>query len=143
MRKYQGKLVFSPSDLNRFLASPFASWMDRYALENPGVVTPDKESEDLQLIAKTGDEHEKRILAEYQQEKGAGVVVITRGASAGKGGDTWDALRQKPPVIYQAALEAGRFAGFVCNRLLFGFGLRLARYARANHRQLRHDCVSV
>ena len=31
-----GQLVFSPSDLICYLASPFASWMDRYALENPG-----------------------------------------------------------------------------------------------------------
>ena len=49
-----GQLVFSPSDLVRYLGSPFASWMDRYYLENPGAVTPDEETEDAQLIAQTG-----------------------------------------------------------------------------------------
>ena len=48
-----GQLVFSPTDLIRYLASPFASWMERYNLENPGAVQPDKETEDEILIAQT------------------------------------------------------------------------------------------
>ncbi|MCX6879137.1 MAG: hypothetical protein NTW21_35825 [Verrucomicrobia bacterium] len=46
MKKHSGQLGFSPSDLIRFLASPFASWMDRYHLENPEAASPDEESED-------------------------------------------------------------------------------------------------
>ena len=39
-----GQLIYSPSDLVRYLASPFASWMDRYYLEDPDAVTPDEQS---------------------------------------------------------------------------------------------------
>ena len=49
MRKYSGQLIYSPSDLIRYLASPFATWMDRYYLENPGAITPDQETEDEKL----------------------------------------------------------------------------------------------
>ena len=66
MQKDSGHLLYSPSDLVRYLASPFASWMDRYYLENPGAVTPDEETEDEKLIAQTGDQHERAVLDEFK-----------------------------------------------------------------------------
>ena len=51
MRKQSGILVYSPTDLVRFLASPFASWMDRCHLEKCLALTPDEETEDQRLIA--------------------------------------------------------------------------------------------
>ena len=57
-----GQLLYSPSDLVRYLASPFASWMDRYYLEDRGAVTPDEETEDEKLIAQTGDEVQWELL---------------------------------------------------------------------------------
>jgi len=41
MRKDSNKIIYSPSDLIRYLASPFASWLDRYYLENLGSIKPD------------------------------------------------------------------------------------------------------
>jgi hypothetical protein len=35
MKCEQGRLLFSPSDLVRFVQSPFASWMQRLCLEVP------------------------------------------------------------------------------------------------------------
>ena len=53
--KYEGsRLVYSPTDLIRYLASPFSSWMDRYRLENPSEVVPDQPTDDQRLIAQTG-----------------------------------------------------------------------------------------
>jgi hypothetical protein len=66
MKKHCGKLLYSPSDLIRYLASPFASWMDRYYLENPGTVTPDEQTEDEELIAQTGNQHERTVLDEFK-----------------------------------------------------------------------------
>ncbi len=66
MKKNSGQLLYSPSDLLRYLASPFASWMDRYHLENPGAVTPDVPTEDQKLIAQTGDQHEREVLGEFK-----------------------------------------------------------------------------
>ena len=53
-KTYSGDLIYSPSDLVRYIGSPFASWMDRYYLENPDAVSPDEESEDERLVAETG-----------------------------------------------------------------------------------------
>ena len=46
MKYEKGRLIYSPTDLIRYLASPFASWMDRYRLENPGALSPDQPTED-------------------------------------------------------------------------------------------------
>lgn len=50
MRKQSGSVVYSPSDLVRYFTSPFASWMDRFHLENPAVYVPEEETEDQRLI---------------------------------------------------------------------------------------------
>jgi hypothetical protein len=70
-----GQLLYSPSDLVRYLSSPFASWMDRYNLEHPGVVAPDERSAEEQLIAETGQAHEESVLSELKAAP-AGVVEI-------------------------------------------------------------------
>ena len=66
MKKHSSQFLYSPSDLVRYLKSPFASWMDRYYLENPGAVIPDEETEDERLIAQTGDQHERTVLEELR-----------------------------------------------------------------------------
>jgi uncharacterized protein len=43
MKKESDSIIYSPSDLIRYLASPFASWLDRYYLENPDAIAPDKQ----------------------------------------------------------------------------------------------------
>ena len=111
MRKVHGKLVFSPSDLNRYLASPFASWMDRYHFEHPGELEPDETSADQALIAQTGDKHEATILEDYQEAE-AGVTVIDRQNPAEARKATREALERKDAIIYQAALELEPFAGY-------------------------------
>lgn len=106
-----GQRVYSPSDLVRYLASPFASWMDRYYLENPDAVTPDEDSEEGRLIAQTGQEHERTVLAELKSAP-AGVVEISTKNSATARQETLSAIESKSAVIYQAALHSGQFAGY-------------------------------
>src|SRR5438105_898158 len=65
MKKESDSIIYSPSDLIRYLASPFASWLDRYNLENPGALTPDEQTEEQELLSRTGDEHERSILTGY------------------------------------------------------------------------------
>lgn len=103
--------MFSPSDLIRYLASPFASWMDRYSLENPGAVAPDEETEDGQLIAQTGAQHERAVLEEFKAS-GANVVEIPRIDPVVARATTLSAISAKVPIIYQAFLEREPFAGF-------------------------------
>jgi predicted RecB family nuclease len=106
-----GQLVFSPSDLICYLASPFASWMDRYSLENPGAVTPDEETEDGQLIAQTGAQHERAVLNEFNSS-GANVVEIQKTDPVIARTTTLSAINANVPIIYQAFLEHEPFAGF-------------------------------
>ena len=51
MKKESGTIIYSPSDLIRYLASPFASWLDRYELENRGTIIPDEQSEEERLLS--------------------------------------------------------------------------------------------
>ena len=55
-KQRSGEIVYAPSDLIRYVASPFASWMDRYYLENPGAITPDEVTEDAKLIAQNPEQ---------------------------------------------------------------------------------------
>src|SRR5438093_10763432 len=54
MWKQPGRIIYSPSDLIRYLVSPFAPRLDRYDLENPGAITPDQETEEEKLFSRAG-----------------------------------------------------------------------------------------
>ena len=111
MKKRDNQLIFSPTDLIRYLASPFASWMERYNLENPDAVKPDEESEDEKLIAQTGDEHERVVLGELKLVTPQ-LVEIPKDNFSEALVRTRTAIEAKSPIIYQGALQHGRFAGF-------------------------------
>ncbi len=113
-----GRLVYSPSDLVRYLASPFASWMDRYYLENPEAVTPDEDTEDQRLIAEAGQQHEQTVLNELKASS-AGLIEIPTHDVAAARNQTLAAIMAKAPVIYQATLHSGQFAGFADFLMLF------------------------
>jgi len=111
MKKLPDRLVFSPTDLIRYLASPFASWMERYCLENRGAVHPDEETEDEKLIAQTGDQHEHTVLGEFKAST-AKVVEVSKEDPVVAETTTRAALKVKAPIIYQAALASGPFSGY-------------------------------
>jgi uncharacterized protein len=111
MRKQKGRVVFSPSDLIRYLASPFSSWMDRYYLEKPDAVRPDSETEEDLLVAETGNEHERAVLTEWRSSVPDLVEVSNADYDLARSA-TLSAIKAKAPIIYQAALEDGRFAGY-------------------------------
>ena len=111
MQKRSGAVVYSPSDLIRYFASPFASWMDRYYLENPDGITPDEETEDQKLVAQTGDRHEISVLTELKVGTPE-LVEIPKDDFADARTETLSAISAKVPIIFQATLDAGQFAGF-------------------------------
>jgi len=77
MKKQSGHVIYSPSDLIRYLASPFASWLDRYYLENPDAIAPDKQTEEEELLSRTGEEHEQSVLTGYKTSS-SGVLEISK-----------------------------------------------------------------
>src|SRR5262249_54260922 len=113
MRKENGIIIYSPSDLIRYLASPFSSWMDRYHLEKSGTLTPDDETEEEKLFSEAGERHEQALLTVYKTSK-AGVIEIAKSETdfAVPHAATLDAIKKNAPIIYQAALADGVFAGY-------------------------------
>ena len=62
MKKTKAQNRYSPTDLVNFMRSSFITWMDRYALERPGEVEPDPDTEEQQIIRDKGLEHERAFL---------------------------------------------------------------------------------
>lgn len=110
-KQRSGELIYSASDLVRYLASPFASWMDRYYLENPCAITPDEATEDETLIAETGEQHEQAVLKDFQSSA-IELIEIPKHDFRVASAHTLAAIQANAPVIYQAALHSGQFAGF-------------------------------
>jgi hypothetical protein len=76
MHYLDGTLVFSPSDLIIFMASPFASWMERLTLENPDHgIESDCRDPLLQILANRGMQHERAYLDQLNAQ-GLDMVVI-------------------------------------------------------------------
>lgn len=111
MKKQSGQIRYSPTDLVRYLASPFASWMDRYFLERPDAIRPDEEPEEKRLIAQTGDLHERTVLTEFKASV-PGLVEISKENEASAREQTLMAAGAGAPIIYQAYLEREEFAGY-------------------------------
>ena len=102
MQRGDGALTFSPSDLNAFLACPHLTSLElavaRGELERPYRPNPYGD-----LIRRKGDEHE----ASYLASLGEGVATIPDPHEVGwdhAAAATAQAISERPPVIYQAAL---------------------------------------
>ncbi|MCF7674245.1 MAG: TM0106 family RecB-like putative nuclease [Akkermansiaceae bacterium] len=111
MKKSQGSIFYSPTDLIRFMESPFASWMERLRFEDPARAVPDENSEDAELIARTGDKHEERFLQNLRDE-GRDIASIPKDHFDTALDLTRQAIADAREVIYQGALAMDRFGGF-------------------------------
>lgn len=108
-RNRQNDLVYAPSDLIRFLESPFASWMERLRLESPALAIRDEPSEESKLIAETGNAHEKTFL-DSLVTSGRDVFTVPRDHSAAD--VTHQAMCENQEIIFQGRLELKPFAGY-------------------------------
>ena len=94
------------------MESPFAAWMDRFALEHPDS-TPAKDTPDALLTTLTdkGYAHEAQIEAEFEAQ-GYHVTRISGAANEEKLAQTLAAMREGADVITQARLELAPLAGY-------------------------------
>jgi predicted RecB family nuclease len=129
------QLVFSPSDLIRFLVSPFASWMDRYYLEHPDAIAPDQEAEDQKLIAQAGTNMKQTRWPSFRASVPNLVEIGGIGFEEAQR-QTLIAVNDRATFIYQAALRDSRFRGFADFLILDEHGryqvwdAKLARYPK-------------
>ena len=115
MQQRDGRLLFSPSDLNHFLECEHLTALDvavaRGELMRPGLDDPQRD-----LIARKGDEHEEahleRLVAEGKRiariDLGDARWDLERGAA-----DTLAAVRSGADVVYQGVfLDSAGWRGF-------------------------------
>lgn len=104
------ELIFSPSDLTLYMESPFASWMNHYAILYPKVLPEaDQQDEMMLLLQKKGVTHEAEMIDILQSE---GLKVTNLSGVKNARNETLKAMRQGSDVIYQAALEILPFRGY-------------------------------
>lgn len=108
MKKINGKLIFSPSDLINFMESPFITWMDRYNLEFPNEVKSDDTDESLKILQKKGIEHEG-VFFNKLKEEGKDILEIAQDDNSFA--VTQLGISEGREIIYQANLFSNDNAG--------------------------------
>jgi uncharacterized protein len=104
------KIIYSPSDLTLYLESPFASWMEHFALAHPKILEQVDAPDPLMMaLQKKGIEHEEQILKNFI-ERQYKVVQIEQTKRSVE--DTIAAMQSGADVIYQAALSKAPFKGY-------------------------------
>ncbi|MBA3991924.1 MAG: helicase [Cyanobacteria bacterium DS2.3.42] len=102
MQRSAGKLIFSPSDLIKFMESEFITWMDRFDLERPGIAERDPESETDKILQARGIAHEAEFLAQLRAD---GREITDISAAEDRFAATIAAMHSGADIIYQGALR--------------------------------------
>ena len=110
MREIGGNILFSASDLMRFMGCAHATTLDLMRLRGEGP-EPREDSEDAALLQKQGDAHEAAHL-ERLKVSGTSVVEIPRGDLARDAEATRVALTEGTEVVFQGAFLSGNWGGW-------------------------------
>ena len=113
MQHYQGERICSASDLVHFLECEHLTALDLRALDDPALAASRcKADESAQLIARKGDQHERRYLEHLRERIDTVVDVGTSGDDLdSRVARTLAAMRDGAEVIYQATLRDGSWIG--------------------------------
>ncbi|MFT5368256.1 MAG: putative RecB family nuclease, partial [Candidatus Latescibacterota bacterium] len=105
-------LIYSPADICRFMTSPFASWMERYAIDQPHVPYESDGTDPMTaLLQKKGGAHEVAFLQQVKDE-GKTIVEVKGATFEEKFEKTHAAIVGGVDVVYQACLAQVPFRGF-------------------------------
>jgi uncharacterized protein len=110
MREFGGGLLFSASDLMRFMGCRHATTLDLAYMNKTGP-KPREDSEDAALLQKQGDAHERRHLEKLRAEVRS-VVEIPRDNLVADVSATCEALTSGPDIVYQGAFRSGKWGGW-------------------------------
>jgi predicted RecB family nuclease len=110
MRDIGGQILFSATDLMRFMGCVHATTLDLSRLRGKGP-EPREDSEDAALLQKQGDAHEAAHLARLGAA-GRGIVEIARGDMVQNVATTRAALAAGPEVVFQGAFLSGNWGGW-------------------------------
>jgi uncharacterized protein len=110
MRDVGGQILFSATDLMRFMGCAHATTLELSRLRGEGP-DPREDSEDAALLQKQGDAHEAAHLARLGAA-GRGIVEIARGDLVQNAATTRAALAAGPEVVFQGAFLSGNWGGW-------------------------------
>ena len=110
MRKFRDKILFSATDLMRFMGCDHATTLELMHLRGEGP-EPGEDSEDAVLLQKQGDAHEAAHLQRLKAN-GKGVVEISRSDLACDAKLTHEALANGVEVVFQGAFLSGNWGGW-------------------------------
>lgn len=104
-----GKLILSPSDLIKFMESEYITWLDRFDIENPGVLARDAESETNKILQRRALIHEAEFLEAW---RASDVSIVDVSDAEDKFVATVQAMQRGIDIIYQGALQDELFRGY-------------------------------
>lgn len=110
MRDFSGSLLFSATDLMRFMGCLHATALD-LALLRGAKLKPQGADEDSRLLQQKGDAHEAAHL-EKLRAAGRRIVEIARGKLERNAEETRAALASGAAVVYQGAFLSGSWGGW-------------------------------
>ena len=110
MRDIGGNILFSATDLMRFMGCAHATTLDLARLRGEGP-EPREDSEDAALLQQQGDAHEAAHLARLKAE-GRVVLEVPRGDLRQNAATTRAALAEGPEVVFQGAFLSGNWGGW-------------------------------
>lgn len=110
MKRHDDTILLSATDLMRFMGCTHATRLDLDYLNGVEGLTPNVASEDAVLLQRQGDAHEEAHLETLKQDHD--VIEIDRGDLWENAGQTRAALAKGPCVVFQGALEQGRWGGW-------------------------------
>ncbi|MGP3723921.1 TM0106 family RecB-like putative nuclease [Cereibacter sphaeroides] len=110
MRNLGGNILFSATDLMRFMGCAHATTLDLMRMRGEGP-EPGEDTEDAALLQKQGDAHEAAHL-EKLKSAGKAVLEIPRGDLFADAQATRAALAQGAEVVFQGAFLSGTWGGW-------------------------------
>lgn len=117
LQRLNGQAVYSATDLVGFLACEHLTNLERAAMAGL-VQRPMLPDPELDRIAKRGEQHEQRFLAELEAQSFEVVKIATDGSAGTRheqlvqaAAETVDAMRKGVDVIYQATFFDGQWRG--------------------------------
>ncbi|AML51731.1 TM0106 family RecB-like putative nuclease [Falsihalocynthiibacter arcticus] len=110
MRKLEGQILLSASDLMRFMGCAHATTLDIERMNGRGP-SPRADSEDAALLQKQGNAHEEGYLKKLKSS-GANVVEIASGNLTANALETRHILSTGPDVVFQGAFYSGNWGGW-------------------------------
>jgi uncharacterized protein len=130
MKKQGNAIIYSPTDLIRFPRVAIRSWLDRFHLEDPQAITPTQTARKISCVPFR--RRTRAISGASTDRREAGLVEIPKHDFEAARRQTLTALEQRTPVIVQAALASGSFAGYADFLILMpgplsGWDSKLAR----------------